>query len=46
MLRMHYTKFRKKITFQKHGIPFLKWPLMALVSVNPPLLSRLILAHS
>ena len=27
ILRMQYTKFRKQITFQKHGIPFLKWPL-------------------
>ena len=28
MLRMQFTKFRKKIIFQKHGIPFLKWPLL------------------
>ena len=27
MLRMQYTKLRKKRTFQKHGIPFLKRPL-------------------
>ena len=28
MLRMQYTTFRKKITFQKHGIPFFKWLLL------------------
>ena len=38
MPRMKYTKFRKKITFQKHVIPFLKWPLLTPTFINAHLL--------
>ena len=41
MLRMQYTKFRKKITFQKDGISFLKWHLLRRPLYRRPLLTPL-----
>ena len=35
MLRMQYTKFRIKITFQKHSILFLKWPFITPAPLTP-----------
>ena len=35
MVRMQYTKFRKKKTFQKHGIPFFKMALITPAPLTP-----------